>query len=186
MELIEAIKGRRSVRSYEERPVSRETLMELINTGIYAPTGSNMQPWAFAVVEDRQLMQKWSDSAKESLLGEIDKKPHLQRYKALLENKDFNIFHGAPCLLLIYGSTTSTNYIYDCSMVAQNIMLAAYEKGIGSCWIGFATELGNSPEMKQMLNVPGDYDLVAPLVLGYPQKKPSAVPRKEPVVFNWI
>jgi nitroreductase len=65
-------------------------------------------------------------------------------------------------------------------------MLAAYEKGIGSCWIGFATELGNSPEMKQMLNVPGDYDLVAPLVLGYPQKKPSAVPRKEPVVFNWI
>jgi len=76
--------------------------------------------------------------------------------------------------------------LYDCSLAAQNIMLAAYEKGIGSCWIGFATALGNSPDIKEMLNVPGDYNLVAPLVLGYPRKNHAAVPRKEPVMFNWI
>ncbi|MTI83059.1 MAG: nitroreductase family protein [Firmicutes bacterium] len=186
MDLREAIKGRRSVRSFEDLPVPRETVQELINTGIYAPTGSNMQPWGFAVVEDKQLMQKWSDRAKELMLSVIDEKPQLQRYKALLENKEFNIFHGASCLLLIYGSTTSTNYIYDCSMVAQNIMLAAYEKGIGSCWIGFATALGNLPDIKEILNVPGDYNLVAPLVLGYPRRKHAVVPRKEPVMFNWI
>lgn len=185
MNLQQIITGRRSVRSYEDRPLSEEIIKELIVLGIHAPTGSNMQPWAFVVVEDKELMRRWSDQTKEILLGQMDKNPYLQQYRGVLSNKEFNIFYNAPCLLLIYGNTVSPNHVFDCSMAAQNIMLAAYEKGLGSCWIGFAMTLGNSPQFKEMLGVPEQFRLVAPLVLGYPKGTWPAIPRKEPVIFAW-
>lgn len=185
MNLKGIITGRRSVRSYEDRPLSRETITELIALGTNAPTGSNMQPWAFVVIEDKEFMREWSDRTKEILLEQTGKNPYLQQYKAIFENKDFNIFYGAPCLLLVYGHTISPNYIFDCSMAAQNIMLSAFEMGLGSCWIGFAMTLGNSPEIKEKLGVPEKYKLVAPLVLGHPKGTWPPIPRKEPVIFSW-
>ena len=186
MDLKEIITGRRSVRAYENSPLETETVKELINLGINAPSGSNMQPWAFVVVEDKQFMLEWSDKTKEILHGQMETNKYLQQYRAVFENKNFNIFYGAPCLLLIYGNTASPNHVFDCSMVAQNIMLSAYEKGLGSCWIGFAMTLGNSPEIKEKLGVPEKYRLVAPLVLGHPKGTWPPIPRKEPVIFNWI
>ncbi|MCG8401034.1 MAG: nitroreductase family protein [Firmicutes bacterium] len=186
MQLKEAITGRRSVRAYEERPVPGELIRELIGMGICAPTASRMQPWAFAVVENREKMREWSDKAKELLLGRMADNPYLRQYKAAMENKEFNIFYNAPCLLLIYGDTASPNHVVDCALAAQNIMLAAYEKGVGSCWVGFATQVCNTPEIKDALGVPGDYRPVAPLILGYPRGQWPPVPRREPVVFSWI
>ncbi|WP_027365458.1 nitroreductase family protein [Desulfotruncus alcoholivorax] len=186
MDLKEIITGRRSVRAYEDRPLAEETIRELINLGINAPSGSNMQPWSFVVIEDKKFMLEWSDKTKEVLLGQVETNKYLQQYKAVFENKSFNIFYGAPCLLLIYGNTSSPNHVFDCSMVAQTIMLAAFEKGLGSCWIGFAMTLGNSPQIKEKLGVPEQYRLVAPLVLGYPRGTWPPIPRKEPVIFTWM
>lgn len=185
MKLKEIITGRRSVRSYENVPLPEEMIKDLIVLGTHAPTGSNMQPWAFVVVEDREFMKEWSDRTKEVLLGRMDSTPALQQYRGVMENRDFNIFYNAPCLLLIYGNTASHNHIFDCSMAAQNIMLSAYEKGLGSCWIGFASALGNSPEIKEKLGVPGEYSLVAPMVLGYPRGTWPPVTRREPLILNW-
>lgn len=186
MKLDEIIAGRRSVRSYEDAPLSEEVVKKLISMGIHAPSGSNMQPWAFVVIEDRDFMKEWSDRTKELLLGQMEQNTYLAQYKGLMENQSFNIFHNAPCLLLIYGNMASPNYVHDCSMAAQNIMLSAYEMGLGSCWIGFATQLGNSAELKEKLGVPETYRLVAPLVLGYPKGVWPPVPRKEPVICSWI
>ncbi|MBF7084435.1 nitroreductase family protein [Desulfallas sp. Bu1-1] len=185
MNLKEIITGRRSVRSYEEKPLSEEIIKNLIAMGIHAPSGSNMQPWAFVVIEDKEFMREWSDRTKEVLLGQMESNAYLQQYKGLMENKNFNIFYDAPCLLLIYGDTKSPNHVFDCSMAAQNIMLSAYEMGLGSCWIGFAMTLGNSPEIKNKLGVPENYRLVAPLVLGYPRGTWPPIPRREPVIFAW-
>lgn len=186
MTLQEIIKGRRSVRAYEDRPVPEEVIRELIDLGIHAPTASRLQPWSFVVVEDKELMKEWSDRAKELLLGQMESNTYLQQYRAALENKDFHIFYHAPCLLLIYGDPgLSPNYLVDCTLAAQNIMLAAYEKGLGSCWIGFSYFVGNSPEMKQRLGVPENYRLVAPIVLGYPRGQWPYVPRKEPRILSW-
>lgn len=185
MELKEAVWGRRSMRAYDERPLTGEILKELIALGVYAPSGTNFQPWAFVVIEDKEFMQKWSDQSKKLLLSTMNGKPYLEQYRRTLERKQFNIFYNAPCLLLIYGNTDSLSYIYDCSMVAQNIMLAAYEKGLGSCWIGFATAYGNTVEIKERLGVPEKYKLVAPLILGYPSKTKPRMARKEPLIFSW-
>jgi len=102
-----------------------------------------------------------------------------------MENKEFNIFYGAPCLVLIYGNPVSPSHVNDCTLAAQNIMLAAYEKGLGSCWVGFAMQTGNAPELKQKLGVPEKYRLVAPLLLGYPRGEWPYVPRNEPIIFSW-
>lgn len=185
MRLEEIIRGRRSVRAYEDRPVAEELIRELIDLGIHAPTASRMQPWAFVVVQDKALMLEWSDRAKEQLLAQMDSNPYLQQYRALLENKQFNIFYDAPCLLVIYGDKASPNHVIDCTLAAQNIMLSAYEKGLGTCWIGFSMQVGNEPAMKQKLGVPENYRLVAPLVLGYPKGQWPYVPRREPVIFSW-
>lgn len=186
MKLNEIIRGRRSVRAYEDRPVPGEVIRELIDLGIHAPTSLRMQPWSFVVVEDKTLMREWSDRTKEFLLGQMADNDNLKSFKGLMENKDFNIFYNAPCLLLIYGDTASNRYVIDCSLAAQNIMLAAFERGLGSCWIGFAMHIGDTAEIKQRLNVPENYRLVAPLVLGYPKGEWPYVARREPVIFSWI
>lgn len=87
--------------------------------------------------------------------------------------------------MLVYGNTISPDYIFDCSTAAQNIMLAAYEMGLGSCWIGFAMALGNTGEIKERFNVPEQYKPVAPLAIGYPRGAWPPIPRKEPVIFAW-
>lgn len=186
MELRKAILGRRSIRFYEDKPLTREIINDLINMGIHAPTASNTQPWAFVIVEDKQFMQQWSEQSKRMLLKEMDAKPHLQKYRGLMNKKNFNIFYDAPCLLLIYGNSEFPSYVLDCSLAAQNIMLTAHDLGLGSCWIGFAMNYGNLPEIKTKLNIPENYSLVAPLVIGYPRRIGKPVPRKEPVIFSWV
>jgi len=185
LNLNEIIRGRRSVRAYEDRSVPEEVIKELIDLGIQAPSASRMQPWSFVVVEDKKLMREWSDRTKELLLSQMDDNAYLKPYQAMMENKKFNIFHKAPCLLLIYGDPISPAFVVDCSLAAQNIMLAAFDQGLGSCWIGFAVHIGDTPEMKHRLGVPDSYRLVAPLVLGYPRGQWPRIERREPIIFNW-
>ncbi len=186
MELVEAIKSRRSIRRFEDKPVPGEILRELIDTAVWAPSASNEQPWGFVVVEDREYMRALSEMAKSDLLSVMNQTPELGRYRTLMENPDFNIFHNAPVLVVIYGRRDRGLSRYDCSIVAQNLMLLAWEEGLGTCWIGFAQKVCDSSEFREMHNVPEDYETVAPIVLGYPRftsQKP--VPRKEFPIFFW-
>lgn len=180
MDIYDVIKGRRSVRNYQDRPVPGDVVQELLECAVYAPNGSNRQPWRFALVEDRELLKKWSGEAKSYLLTLLPKLPGMQQYKAVMENESFNIFYNAPLLVMIYGDTGAATYVNDCSMAALNLMLAGYAKGLGSCWIGFFVGLGNQPEFKASLGVPENYQLVAPIVLGFP-KGTWPAPSRNPV-----
>ena len=186
MDLREAIAMRRSVRSFQDKELPLEIINELISLSIHAPSASNVQPWAFALIENQDLMKEWSDKSKEMILNLIGQRPQMQRYKGMMEKKEFNIFYNAPCLLLIYGNTVAPYHIYDCSMVAQNIMLLAHEAGLGSCWIGFAHYYANSDEAKERLNIPPEYSVVAPIILGYPVKNLAPSERSEPIIFTRV
>lgn len=186
MELVEAIKTRRSVRQYKNARIPEPTIRELLEMATWAPSGMNGQPWAFVVVEDREYLKSFSDRSKALLLERMKEAPALEVYREKLAAPDFDIFYGAPALVLVFGNPASYTYKNDCSMAALNLMLAARERGIGSCWIGFACFTGNSPEVKKELNVPLEYELVAPVILGYPEAWPGEVPRKEPHLINWI
>lgn len=186
MTILEGIKKRRSIRKFREEAISEDIIRELLEAATYAPSGMNAQPWAFAVVEDPAFLKSWSDKSKSFFLSAMEQLPHLNRYRNTFENPDYNIFYNAPVVVLIYGDTGSATYINDCSMAAQNLMLAAYEKGIGSCWIGFAVYLGNEQDIKSQLGVPDNYQLVAPIVLGYPVQERLVIPqRKAADILTW-
>lgn len=177
--------ARRSVRKYTDRIIPLETIHELIKCGISAATGSNMQPWGFVLIQDKKEIARLADLTKEYVLSNLGKLPYLAQYEKWLQSPKMNIFNNAANMLVIYGNTESHWYVYDCSMVAGNIMLAAAHQQLGTCWIGFAEHTLNSPEFKAQYKVPAHYELVCPLTIGYPYGDNKSGPdRKEAVIFN--
>ncbi|HET6421091.1 MAG TPA: nitroreductase [Geobacteraceae bacterium] len=162
------IKGRRSCRDFSDETISGERVESLINDAVWVPSGSNNQPWRFAVVTDKSMMKRYSDAAKEHWLRNLDKNPHMRQYVEYMKDPTYNIFYNAPVLIIIYGNRESYWHVYDCSMVAYNLHLLAEESGLGCCWIGFAHNIFGEPETMKELGIPKNYELVAPVILGFP------------------
>ncbi|MCW2277522.1 nitroreductase family protein [Heliophilum fasciatum] len=185
MELLEALYTRRSVRRYTDQPVTKETIEQLLQAATQAPSAMNFQPWAFLIIQDRAKLAEFSTQAKALLLTLLEQAPNLRRYETALSNPKFNIFYEAATLLVIYGKPESHRTIVDCSLAAQNLMLAAHALGLGTCWIGFAQPLLDQPDIKASLGVPADYQVVAPIIIGYPQGKMPAPEKKPPEIIAW-
>ncbi len=187
MELVDAIKKRRSIRKFKTDQIPEEVINELLELSVWAPSGMNQQPWVFSVIQDRSYLEELSVKSKSILLDRIDEIPVLRRYARIMSNPKYDIFYHAPTLLLVYGDARVPTYFQDCSLAAQNLMLLAWEKGLGSCWIGFAHFACDTPEVKDKLAVPEHYELVASIVLGFPDSistKPGK--RKAPQVISWL
>ncbi|WP_371369651.1 Bifunctional F420 biosynthesis protein FbiB [Sporomusa rhizae] len=185
MELLDAIYNRRSVRNYTNAKVDKLTIEKLLSASIQAPSAMNSQPWAYAVIQDANLLKEYSDRSKQLLLGLLDKVPELNKYETALENPNFNIFYNAQSLITIFAKSKGLYSNEDCCLAAQNLMLTAHSLDLGTCWIGFARPFLNSPEVKNELNIPDSYEAVAPIILGYPKVNPPAVPRNNPEILFW-
>lgn len=184
MNIIDCINSRRSGRDYTAEEISNEKIKELLTLGTKAPTGSYGQPWGFVVIQNKEEIQNLSEATKKYILENFDQYPYLQQYQAWLTNSTYSVFNHASCLIIIYGDTNSHWYIYDCSLAAGNIMLAAHSMNIGTCWIGFAEHTFNTAEFKKKYNVPEHYELACPMSVGYMKTSLSAPKRKDPVIFN--
>jgi nitroreductase len=185
MDVMQAINTRRSVRKYIDKPVAKETVEQLIRAAILAPSAMNCQPWTFGIIEGADTLKGYSDRAKAFILENLDKFPILARYKDMLSNPASNLFYGASTLLVIYAKKVGPNPRVDCALAAENVMLAAWSMGLGTCWIGLSMLLLDSPEVKQELGVPDDYDIVAPIIIGYPDGEMPPTPHNEPEILFW-
>ena len=183
MELMEAIRTRRSVRKYTDQKVDNSTIEQLLDAAAQAPSASNSQPWAFAVIQDETWLEAFSIRAKNHLLSMVDQDPAIAHYQAMLSNKDFNIFYNAKTLIVIYAKPFNPYSYGDCCLAAQNLMLAAHDMGLGTCWIGFAHGLLDTPEVKAEFNIPTEYIVAAPLILGYPDGKQPQLSKKPPEIL---
>lgn len=183
MELSAAIHQRRSVRAYTQQPVSADILKKLIDDAILAPSASNSQPWAFGMIEGSQELLDLSTRAKEYALANLQDLPAFQPYVGALQNAQLNLFYGAPVLLVIYANSHASSPQGDAAMAAQNIMLSAYEAGLGTCWIGLALPYLNSDDFKKDHGISKEIVAVAPIILGYPQSFPAMPERKAPVIL---
>jgi nitroreductase len=158
MDVLEAIKGRRSVRAFESgRDVSEKTVEGLIDAARWAPSAGNVQPWEFIVVR--------------SLDGK-------KRLAGAAFNQSF--IEEAPVVIVVcadenrssegYGQRGRTLYcIQDTAAAIQNIHLAAYSVGLGTCWVGAFKE----EEASEVLNIPRGTRPVAMIPVGYTSKFPS-------------
>jgi nitroreductase len=185
MDLIEAITGRRTVREYTTEAVDDQAIRRLIDAAVQAPSAVNQQPWTFTVIRDQAVLDRISRDAKSHMLATMSPSPNSDHFRSLLNDPGFHIFYHAPALILISASSEGQWIVEDCALAAENLMLAAYAAGLGTCWIGFAQSFLNTSDGKKALGLPAAWAPIAPIIVGRPRAAPPPVPRKEPVV-RWI
>ena len=163
-EVLETIRSRRSIRSYKSDPVPRELIEQVLEAGMYAPTGKGMQSPIILAVTDKAVRDK------------------LSAMNAKIMGSDSDPFYGAPVVLVVLADRSMPNHVYDGTLVMENLMLAAHSLGLGSCWINRAREEFDSAEGKALLKkwgIEGDWVGVGHCILGYPAAEPKpAAPRK--------
>lgn len=166
---IEAMKTRRSVRKYKSDPVPQELLNKIIEAGLYAPSGMGKQAAVIICVTDKETRNKLAKLNAEIMGAETDP------------------FYGAPAVLIVLADKARPTYLYDGSLVMQNLMLASHELGLGSCWIHRAKEEFELPEGKEILKslgIDGDYEGIGHCIVGYADgDAPSTAPRRENRVY---
>lgn len=185
MDFMETIHQRRAVRDYTQRPVTRETIASLLNAAVRAPSAVNLQPWIFAVVQDKNMLQRYSDRAKSLQLESGDLNLKTPEFRKMLLDPAFNIFYNAGTLILICAKPLGQHPDWDCCFAAENLMLAAHAMGLGTCPIGFAWPLFAKPDVKAELQIPAVCNPVLPIIVGYPAGASHPVTRKEPEVCCW-
>lgn len=185
MDFREVITTRRSIRSYSNEPVSRAEVQDLLVQAVMAPSASNSQPWKFCVIQKEEQLADLSNRTKSFLLSALKKMPGLESYRDNFVDPTYSIFYGATTLVLIVCEPNRPSSETDCALAAENLMLAAREKGIGSCWMGFASVYCNLPEVKAELAIPEKYKIVAPIALGYPRGNFAAMEHKPPEILFW-
>lgn len=162
MDIYEAIKTRRSIREFQERPVEEEKIRKILEAAVQAPSAGNTQEWRFMVIKNPNLKSQISKAA----LGQ-------------------NFIAKAPIVIVICADLKEIEMAYgrrgvelysllDCGIVAQNLMLSARAEGLGTCPVGAFDE----KEIKRTLSLPENFRPVLIIPLGYPAEKPLKRPRK--------
>jgi nitroreductase len=146
VDAIDALKGRRSVRSYEDKPVPREVLEEIIDAARLAPTANNTQPWEFIVVTERDMRAKVADLT------------------------DYGKFIAQSSACVVVFARDVERYIEDGSAATENILIAAHALGLGACWVAGYKKAYEDP-LREILGVPTGYKLVSLVAVGYPVGK---------------
>ncbi len=185
MELMEAIYHRRAIRDYTPAPVDTATIRMLIEAATQAPSAMNLQPWSFAVVASRDRLSQFSDEAKAYLLQHIKDFPTLSRYRDRFADQSFNIFYNASVLVVVCAIASDTQAVEDCALATQNLMLAAYANGLGTCCIGFARPWLNTSAGKAALGIPATLVPVIPIIIGRPKVIVAGQPRRSPDI-HWL
>jgi len=160
MDVLEAIKGRRSVRAFTNQEVSEETVLKLIEAACWAPSAGNIQPWEFIVVRKSEIKKRLVQAALgQSFIAEA----------SVVVIVCTNERSSAER----YGDRGSSLFcIQDAAAAVQNILLAAHSFGLGTCWVGAFSE----EKVNEAINVPEGIRSVAIVPLGHPSQTPQ--PRK--------
>lgn len=165
-QVLENMMSRRSIRSYKSTPVPRELLDQIIEAGRWAASGKNRQACKIICITDKAVRDKisemncriggWSDT--------------------------MDPFYGAPCIIIVLAEKEWRNRVYDGTLILGNMMLAAHDAGLGSCWIHRAKEEFESPEGKeilQRLGIEGEWEGIGHLAVGYIEGEYPKAPRRK-------
>lgn len=168
---MEIMLSRRSTKKYTDRMPDRGDLEKIIEAGLWAASGRNMQAPVIVAVTDKETRDRLSADNAAVMGAKLDP------------------FYGAPCVMVVLAEKTAHTYVYDGSLSLGNMMLAAEELGLGSCWIHRAKEVMAKPEWVEWiksLGLEGEYEGIGNLVVGYPDGDFSGTkPRREGRVV-WV
>ena len=154
MEFIDVMKSRYSCRNYSSQEIEPEVWEEILDAGRFAPSAQNRQPWRYIIINDKEIIKK---IAFHSVVGTI------------------NFFiKDAPTIIVACGDTKASlrfnkqeYYLVDVAISFQQMMLAAWNHGIGTCWLAAFDEI----QLKKLLGLPSHYRVVGLSPFGYPKDK---------------
>lgn len=183
MNVLAAIHSRRSIRRYRPDPVDRGLMEELLYAAVQAPTPpvSGTTPWALCVIDGVERLAAYGDRAKQYA---CDHQPDGSPW-TWAERPDFKVFWGAPAVVLFCARMGNPETPFDCCRAAQNFMLAAHARALGSCWVGAPLPWLRSPGVADELGLPAGFDPVAVIVVGHPAEQPLGSPRPRPAIA-WL
>lgn len=168
--VAKTILARRSTRKYKPDMLPKTAIDQILQAGMYAASGMNRQSPIMIAVTDKKTRDKLS-AMNAKIMGNTDSDP----------------FYGAPVVLIVLANKDMPTYIYDGSLVIGNMMLAAEELHLGSCWVHRAKEEFESEEGKAILKslgINGNYEGIGHLIVGYADgEKEPAAPRKDDYVY---
>jgi len=194
MSLADAIASQHAVRRYSPQPVDPEQIAALLQAAVRAPTAMHAEPWRFVVVQDRTMLKRFSEQAKQMLITQADALrevydtaavPDAGTFARFLTDPDSNLFYDAGTLIVICARLMNSFAAGDCWLAAQNLMLTATGMGLGTCCIGSAMPVLNAREIKSELKIPSDHTAVVAVIVGFSAEPPRLGLRKAPVVLSW-
>ena len=164
MEAMKNLLERRSIRKYQETQVPDELLDQILEAGLYAPTGMNRQNVIMVAVRDQETRDQ------------------MMRINAAVMGSQNDPFYGAPCVIVVLGDPEVYPVVENGSLVLGNLMNAAHALGLGSCWIHRAKQTFETEEGKALLRKWGLKENLVGIgncILGYPDEDPAPRPRLE-------
>ena len=178
MEVLEAIKGRRSIRKYKDTPVDDSTIEFVLEAARWAPSWKNSQCWRFVVVRDDTIKTELADSLVKIDVGDT-----------VIDNPSIRAVRTAPVVIVACAQLGRSGYnlgqpdsekgdcwyLYDVALAMQNLQLAAYSLGLGTVTIGGL----DAGKIAGLLELPSDYRVVTITPLGYPDQESQPTPRRE-------
>lgn len=154
MEVLEALKTRRSIRKYTEQKISEKDIIEILTCAMYSPSAFDKQPWHFVVIDKKKL---FDDILKVATHAEMIR----EASHAIIICGDKNLEENDGLL------------IQDISAVTENVLLAAHSLGLGAVWVGIYPFNDIEKGMKKLFNIPEHIVPVSIVVIGYPAEKPE-------------
>lgn len=171
--VLNTIKSRRSIRSYESHPVPRELIEKVLEAGRWAPSGANSQPWEFIIVTKKVIREKIASIFMEALNHDRKADPSFPfKDKKYMKNVPAFIFVCAdPRLMETYPKFYPRGVIFIQSIAAciENMLLAATALGLGTVWITIPRHV--ELQLKDLLSVPEPIRIINVIPIGYPLEK---------------
>lgn len=163
MDVIEAIRSRRSIRRYKPNPVRDDEILSCLEAARWAPSADNFQPWEFLVVRDPETRKKLADI-----------------------HTDGRFMKDSPVVLVVLTNPnrSPTYYHGDAAVATQNLLLAAHSIGLGTCWMG-VMDSGFEEPIKKLLGIPGSLRVLCTVSLGRPAERPISSRKSLQSIVHW-
>lgn len=186
------LRSRRSIRTFQDRPVERDKITKLLEITCGAPSAKNSQFWHWLIIEDPAQVRRLTGLVIDWMRAETERNPAQARERgfprvlAAWKDGDERICRGAPCLILVHGDKTWGYGAEDAALALGYLELFAPVLGLGACWGGyFYTATNSYPPLSEALGLPEEHRAFGAMMLGYPKFKYQRLPRRNSPRVTW-
>lgn len=183
-EVLKCIKERRTTRKFKQEQIKEEDLTAIIDAGLYAPSGMNMQSWHFTVIQNRDLIDEMNLEIKESFKQSDD-----EAMKKAGFNENYIPTYDAPTVILVSGLNDNLFTEVDCAAATQNMLLGAHSLKIASCWCAAPSMVfqgEKKEEFRTRLNIPDNYTPSHAVLLGYSDNTPTKASKRQEHTVQYV